>query len=130
VNLRPVAPLRVSGAALLPVRMDGADARERRTHTRLAQLSWAFSFRRVSGSSVVGRTSRSPRSAASFSIRVGPYVFGQTGRVWVRGVLNPVAAHADGQVGMGAAELAAFVRGAVDGRPSGPSLTAARRPSS
>jgi hypothetical protein len=47
-----------------------------------------------------------------------PYAFGRTGRVVVRGVWNDALVHADDQVGAGvSAELAEFLRGAVDGRP-------------
>lgn len=47
-----------------------------------------------------------------------PYVFGQVGRVVVRGVWNDMPVHAGDQVGEGVpAELAVFLRVPVDGRP-------------
>jgi hypothetical protein len=57
------------------------------------------------------------QTARSRSIEevLGPYVLGQAGRAVVQGL---VSMHADDQVGDGVpAELAAFLRGAVEGRP-------------
>lgn len=69
-------------------------------------------------SCTAGATSCAPRASRDGAPGGCPYVFGQAGRVWGRGVWNDVSVHADDQVGEGVpAELAAFLRGAVDGRP-------------